>query len=300
MGAQQSKAESYVDHLIDVGIEVFNQTTSSAWTPYTGNQWIIIKGCHGLNISDVSFDQRYTLNLSMLSESITKGNMDAAIKDKISQEAKATAAGGIGIQDADSQTIAHVVDRISEALKTTTESIAKSPVDATQMIYCEDSDNINVVRVNFKQAQDLVIKSISQSDAVLQAKADSVAEIEADAEATAKGWDPSLLLLIALAVGLVIFLLISGVSGGMIAKPTFWLLLAVLGTALCGYLAISPLIGWWPGKTVNPDKDSEKEIAYKKHHNRNLELYSGLTAGGCLLVTLGLGYLTFRRGAPSV
>jgi hypothetical protein len=291
MGSSTSKASTFVESLIDIGMDVVNETISQSTARVTNiNQFTISDGCRAFG-DKLIMENFSGLNMSQLTSSQTMSQMAASITEKIIQRAKNTAQAAVGLAYAETNSVGRSCTKISVAVRNSTQAYLNSDTFQSNILTCDGKGALVGYKiVEMRNTVKTIQKAVTKSVDVTEAKMECVKDIESETETTAKGWDITWIIL-AIVVVIVIF-----IFGGFdviainVLKPSVWFLLS-LGLAAWG---IWDLIKGFSHNAILPN-DTPQTVAKKEGWHAKDKRWGWIFTGVGGIAALITGFI-FVRG----
>ena len=283
MGASVSKAESYVNSVLEVGISVVNETVTQGFNPISSTQSISFKDCHGIDMSNIKMEQRATFDISAVTSSKSYTDLDTNVSEKMRSKAESEAKAGFGIANSDSVVITNTVTKLSQAISNATKTMISAASDQVQQISCEDSSDINLRDVDMEQTTNVLMTLVTNSDSVTKAKQECILDVAQETGSKATGFDPTWIIMAIVAIVLVTVLVgpmvLVNTTAKLLTSSAFWMI-ATGGVSIASlYVMISSWTRTWPGKPdptgmpeTTPEEIAAKQAALAKIMSRNANL----------------------------
>ena len=284
MGASTSKATTIVDAEISSALSVFQNVVSENTTVMSQNNYIELHNC---TLTDSAINQGNYAYLDLAStvtatmDSKFQQDVQAAIK----QAADSTAKAAIGMAASESAAVTRSITKISAAITQSIKNTISSQEVQSSIYKCFDSAHNNSP-ITQKNDVQKVIKLITTSSQMTEARQSAILDIAQEVKSLATGLDPTMLALIALAIVLAVGGI--GVVGvnkavNVLLSAKFWMLITLLiglgGTGLA--LVRLGGDGTWPYKKGD------------KARNKTVLTVAGVLAGMGFIGAGATGYLVY-------
>ena len=291
MGASTSKATTIVDAEISSALSVFQNVVSENSTIMSQTNYIELHNCT-LNDSDINQGNYASLDLASTVTATMDAKFQQDVQAAIKQAADSTAKAAIGMAASDSAAVTRSITKISAAITQSVRNTINSQEVQTSIYKCFDSAHNNSP---ITQKNDIlkVMKLITTSSQVTEARQSAILDIAQEVKSLATGLDPTLLALIILAI--VVAVGGVGVVGvnkvvNIFLSVKFWFLVSLL-TTLGGIFVDMIRIGGdgtWPYK--------KRDAA----HNKNVMIVSSSIAGIGAVGAIATGYMSLQEGKKTV
>ena len=159
------------------------------------------------------------------------------------------------------------------------EQVAKVAVST-----CNTGGNVEVFNVKVNQTQEIITKSITKFESVTTARNHLIQDLKGKTVSKAEGFDPTMMLIIIVAVILGVLLIGPVTIVKMVLSPWLWFLVGIGAAGFGIYLDISTLTHTWP--SGNDDSPSKK---------KNLLIGGSAAAGAGTLVAVIMGFLIAHK-----
>ena len=289
MGGAFSKATTIVEAEINSALSVLQKTMSSSVSHITNiNQLTIGPGCN-FNVDEINMSNYATVEMSTLVEATMDAKFTQDVEAAVKQAADSAAKAGLGIASSESDAITRSITNISAAIVHTIQNIMQSDVINENILTCVGV-NVNTRVLDMKNDVKVMMKSVTTSQEVVDAKQSAVLDIAQEVKSLAEGMDPMAILgAIVVVVLVVIGAGLFGVNKvvDILISTKFWFLaslVAMLGGATVDLLRIGASSSIWPYK-----KDATER-------NKNILIVSSIVGGIGLVGTVITGFMIKSQG----
>ena len=280
--------------------ESMQEITTKFSTTADFTEGIDIEDCDDVTIEYIMQTQSVVVD----TEAWTNLEMTAAIEEKldvkIEETAKALAEAGIGFADSEVDVVNYTKIVMKAAFSQIMKTMSDTMIHMNENIKCHNSHGIHFKYITQEQYEKSTWKSKQVAKMQTQVKSDIREYIETHVESEAKGFNPSILILIAILVIAAIAMVFVGGGVKLVLSVNFWFLLAMLGTGITSWLFGSSFTGTWPGQKIY-STDTEQKKKEKEKHNKSLRKGSGIALGVCGGLMLLFGFMAYRglKKAPA-
>lgn len=288
MGAQISKAETYVNDIIKAGVSVVEETITEASSPVTQTQLISLRNCHGIKIDTIRMSQYSMVNTTVLATIMNSTDLASKIDSAVKVAAESEALAGFGFSDSVSRAVVNKTIDMSHAIANSTRAAIDTSISQIQSFSCESSTDVNIKMIDMQQTAKAIARLVVQNDNINSIKQEIIDKIDAESKSKTKGYDPMALILLGVAVFAVFTLGSFGLGAKILTSAKFWTLVSGIFTLFASYFVLASFIGTWPAKKIDELIDKEPEIEKKKEFNKKERIISMFLTGAFGLVTAGL------------
>lgn len=309
MGVTQSKSKAIVQSVVNAGVEVMKRTMSETVTPVTSINQIDLSNCHNMVITNIKQRNYVSVDVSSMVSALSDTEIAQDIAKAMKAQAESETVGGLGWSTSKAESIMSTVTNLSTAVTEEVSNVASASVAQINSVgNCgTEGGNMVIDGVDQENIAEVSVKMVTESKSVTTAMQKLQEELEALGVSKAKGWDPTMMVFLIVAV--VIFFLFGGV--GFVAKTlvsvSFWMLACGVATCFFIYMVISSYTGTWPGKKPPTDwpMTTDEEIAAKREEekrvsdrNSTIRKWGAILASISGVATVGFGYAFVKQSGP--
>jgi hypothetical protein len=299
MGLFYSRSRAVVDSVIEAGMSVVVEQVQNTYGTTVNTQDVRCVGCGTCKLDHISQNMYVKVDFQAAASQMEKGELDAAITQKIQTTAESLVKAGLGLAGSEADAAVRSLVKISQAIKSTAINVFRQENFATQTVGCERTETAIISYVEQDLVADYVIRSVTSQGAFNKEMLEIVSEIDAAAASKVEGYDPVgalVAIAVALLAGFLIFVLGGSFAGLAVAKsilasPYTWL--AVLGLLAAGFTTTlaGELIGFWPYQAVDNLDSKQAAIDAKKKTNTTVTAISCI---GLAASVAGIGAISYR------
>lgn len=302
MGVHVSKSKTVVDNVVKAGISVVTSQVINSAIKTENYQEIVIDGCSGVDIKDITMKQFLQFNFNQLATQMASTQMSSDVQSAVKAAAEAEVKNAFGAGGSVSESIVNALMDISQAIINSAIYTFTETHDMKQSIICTNSTNVKLAHIVMDQAETVLTRSIVNQQTFNSAIQKIVNKIDAISSAKTQGYDPigSIALLsiafVVVALGVITTGGIGGISmfKNMISSPYFWMAVLSLFALMDVALMFMSIPKTWPYQKVTT-LDMDEAADRKGKTNTAILACSGVTLAALIAGIGGIAYFTFRR-----